>query len=293
MRLTFLQVLFKSYLTTEWYLQSNIEEEILMDIKKSETYKKLVSDMQNKYPIYQDAPSNTKVDLWAPVVNSKMICNEINLYTYWQGFKYAERTPKIKYLLVAQDAGNVLFRNDTTGLNNYLEMNRTNIPPQYKQEANFGTGHNLIELFKILNRDIMTLNNDVFFTNFCLGYRSGLKGGNMTKKLMMNDAVEFKKLCDILEPENILCLGKLTFVCVYEALTGKKYKNIRNNYNQFIANHENIKARCGEVEARIYPLAHCGGMGTANRNRRLSKKIDPLYYQKQDWERIARENKNS
>ena len=118
-----------------------------MDIKKSEAYKQLVSDMQKKYPIIdKSVSSEAAVDLWVPFVNGEMICHEINLYTYWQGFKYAEKTPKIKYLLVAQDTGNVIFREDSRGLKNYLEMNRTNkwIAPKYKQEANSGTGHNLI-----------------------------------------------------------------------------------------------------------------------------------------------------
>ena len=78
---------------------------------------------------------------------------------------------------------------------------------------------------------------------------------------------------------------------MYEELTNKKYENVDHDYNQFLVNHENITANCGDIEAKIYPLAHCGGMGTANRNRNLPKQNDPLYYQKQDWERIARENK--
>ena len=264
-----------------------------MNNKKSEAYKKLVYDMQKKYPKYDLFNHNDNLPLWAPYVkiNNEMVCvcNEINLYSYWQGFHYAEKTPKIKYLLVAQDAGNVLFREDSRGLNDYLEMNRTGkwIAPKYKQDANFGTGHNLIELFRVLGRDIMQLNDDLFFTNFCLGYRSGKKGGDMTAKLMMNDAAEFKRLCDILEPENILCLGRITFECVYEALTGKKYDGIGNDYNQFLSDHKDIIARCGEVDAKIYPLAHCGSMGIANRNRGLPKQEDSLYYQKQDWKKIV------
>ena len=38
---------------------------------------------------------NVKLPLWAPYVkvnNEEVcVCNEINLYTYWQGFNYAEK----------------------------------------------------------------------------------------------------------------------------------------------------------------------------------------------------------
>ena len=63
---------------------------------------------------------------------------------------------------------------------------------------------------------------DLYSTNLCLGYRAGKEGGGMTKTLMMKDSGFFKELCDILEPENILCLGQLTFKCVYETLIGEK-----------------------------------------------------------------------
>ena len=51
-------------------------------------------------------------------------------------------------------------------------------------------------------------------------------------------------------------------------------------------NHEEIFAQCGNVESEIFPLAHCGYMGTMNRNKNLPKKDDKLFYQKQDWKKI-------
>ena len=64
-----------------------------MNSVKSTAYKNLVAEMQNKYPLYD---KNSDAELFAPVVNNENICKEINLYTYWQGFGCAERTPKIK-----------------------------------------------------------------------------------------------------------------------------------------------------------------------------------------------------
>ena len=39
------------------------------------------------------------------LTDSDNLCEEINLYTYWQGVNYAKKAPPITYLLVAQDWG--------------------------------------------------------------------------------------------------------------------------------------------------------------------------------------------
>ena len=215
--------------------------------------------------------------LWAPVVNKEIICQEINLYTYWQGFGYAKNTPKIKYLLVAQDWGN-LFRRDPKDNQGFLKMNKTGewIAPYSEIPKRNGTDTNLIKFFEILGYDLTKRHDDLFFTNFCLGYRSGNETGGMTKEILMNDSAEFKRLCEILEPENILCLGKITFEAVVEALTGDAI-NINEKYGDFIDKNPFFPAECGEIESKIFPLAHCGVMGSFN--RRFEKQL-------QDWERI-------
>ena len=268
-----------------------------MDIKKSEAYKNLVLEMQLRYPIYQKkALADNKVKLYSPHFNDEMICHEINVYTYCQGLDYAVKTPKIKYLLVAQDFGSLLKH----GISYIEKIKRINagdksipyIDDEFLKSSN--TTKNLIPLFNILGYDITKRYDELFFTNFCLGYRGGNNGngGGMTKKLMMSSADLFKRLCEILEPESILCLGRVTFECVYKALTGTKY-SIKTNYRDFLENHSEISVSYGNVQSFIYPLAHCGKMGTIDRNHGLPKQSDPLYYQKQDWARIARENKNS
>lgn len=223
------------------------------------------------------------VELFRPSVNGKNICEEINLYTYWQGFGYAKNTPHIKYLLVAQDFGNIF---DSSNDRIKRINNGEDIP--YFETTESVTDNNLIKLFEILGYDITKRHGDLFFTNFCLGYRSGKEVGGMTKEMLMHDSAEFKKLCDILEPENILCLGKITFEAVYESLTEQKY-SVKGSYNEFLENHENFVAQCGGVESKIFPLAHCGYMGTMNRNKNLPKQNDVLYYQKQDWKKILEE----
>ena len=223
------------------------------------------------------------VALFAPTIDGVNICNEINLYTYWQGFGYAKRTPKIKYLLVAQDWGNLIRATDEFK-DAVAKMNAGGdwcIPLEIA-----GMNKNLYELFNILDRDITKPCADVFFTNFCLGYRLGNEGGGMTKKLMMRDADLFRELCEILEPENILCLGQITSEAVYEALTGESSQTMygdAKNYNDFLDNQPQMVLQYGansELTSNFYPLAHCGGMGTANR---------PFEEQCNDWAKITDE----
>ncbi len=121
---------------------------------------------------------NDVLALFAPVVNGINICDEINLYTYWQGFDYAERMPKIKYLLVAQDWGN-FFNADAEPFKAAVEKMNAGEKIFYPFSLKSTTDKNLIELFKILDRDITKPCDDVFFTNFCLGYRLGNEGGGM------------------------------------------------------------------------------------------------------------------
>ena len=234
------------------------------------------------------------IKLFAPIFDGENICHEINMYTYWQGLGYAEKTPKIKYLLVAQDWGNLNLSQDF--IDKIKKWNDGDRSPLYSAKPmGNGTDGNLFELFEILGYDLSRRCDELFFTNFCLGYRSAdaKAVGGMTKELMMKDAKEFKRLCEILEPENILCLGRLTSECAYEVLTGKSFGTIYNgakNYNDFLIDHVDITVKCGEKVARLYPLAHCGYMGSMTRRKGMPKQSDPLHYQKQDWERIAQDN---
>ena len=297
--------------------------------QKSEAYKKLVNLMKETYPKfdYSFDPLDSRLSdkFWAPYVkiNNKMtcICEEINLWTYWQGLGYAEKVPKIKYLLVGQDYGGI-FPSDNNTNNKKISKIKSGIIEHNKRisEINAGnkslsyfdttenpTNRNLMELFKVLGyNDIITRHDDLFFTNFCLAYKTGSGTGSVPNEIMEKSAPLFKDLCNILEPENILCLGQQVFECVYETLTEKKASTLtfyNRSYNTFIENHADIKVNCGNVETRIYPLAHCGTYGTMNRNyvktviNKYGKKkkiYEPdtkdLGKQKQDWTRIAQDN---
>ena len=75
-----------------------------MNEKKSAAYCKLIENIKNKYrknPIYT---KNLTLG-WCDLRQGEDLCQEINLWTYWQGRDYAKKTPHIKYMLIGQDFG--------------------------------------------------------------------------------------------------------------------------------------------------------------------------------------------
>ena len=101
-----------------------------------------------------------------------------------------------------------------------------------------------------------------------------------------------KRLAEIIEPETIICLGKNTFEGVMYALTGKM-ERVRG-FNRFLdsgENHRTVNLPSGKP-VRVYAVAHCGTIGTMNRNR--GKKAEDgsalssrdITVQIQDWQRI-------
>lgn len=75
-----------------------------MDERKSRRYVELVEKVKQKYrnhPVCTD-----KLELgWCDLLPGEDLCQEINLWTYWQGWGYAAHTPNIKYMLIGQDFG--------------------------------------------------------------------------------------------------------------------------------------------------------------------------------------------
>lgn len=91
----------------------------------------------------------------------------------------------------------------------------------------------------------------------------------------------------IIHPRVLLCLGKDTFRCTLRALGLQRLPVIRN-YNRFIESSENsVQIHLGDDETTfVFALAHCGVMGTLNRNRGTSEKAS-LNKQIQDWSKIT------
>lgn len=246
-------------------------------MNKGEAYTNLVQASQNRYQ-----EQIVGASFLIPLDEVFGICREINLYTYWQGLGYAKGTPEIKYLLVGQDWGDpayapASFWDRIRAINGEQEQRYID---EQGGDTVFRTDKNLIELFRQLGYgegDVPSIAqkrySELFFTNFCLGYRRQGNSGGMKKKFMKKDTESFQKLCTILQPKNILCLGRLTFDCVYKALVNggrKPYKG----YLKYIGEHSAMNADAAYGGGRIYPLAHCGGLGTKNR---------PLALQIEDW----------
>lgn len=146
------------------------------------------------------------------------------------------------------------------------------------------TDANLAKLFSELGYDITQACPDLFFTNFVLGYRNkGLSGGNK-KAWAKQDKGYFKELADLIAPKVILCLGRSTFEGVLSAFNVTLSSRIKD-YNAFIESPINpvaVSLENGNT-AYVFALAHCGAMGTLNRN---SKKNADLGKQLDDWQRI-------
>ena len=92
-----------------------------------------------------------------------------------------------------------------------------------------------------------------------MGYRRDKYSGNMTRKILANDAAEIKSLIDIIEPENIICLGLDTSVVVIRTLIDKKFSC--NRVSELIGTGEPYIYG----ETYIYPVAHPGYCGTSTR----------------------------
>lgn len=207
-------------------------------------------------------------------------CQEINLWTYWQGRGCLDA----KIMLVGQDWGSPWDASEENVMRKIKAAN-CGIDYNYMVGNESTTDKNLIKLFKRIDYDITKPQHDLFFTNFILGYRNhGLSGGYSTA-WQKHDKGYFRELAGIIEPRVILCLGRSTFEGVLSAFD---IRQKISNYNDFIessANPVSVTLENGDT-AYIFALAHCGAMGTLNRNRGRDVSATSLDIQKQDWARI-------
>lgn len=210
--------------------------------------------------------------------------DEINLWSYWQG---GEDHLDADILLVGQDWGHLnpddgqivsALKSGTYQKENFCYMkNNTSI-----------TDLNLCRFFDQLGFNIQKDYNScekLFFTNLVLCYREDEKISGGMKSSWVNQCTEyFRELVEIIQPKVILCLGRSVFEGVLKAGIPERLLEGKN-YNQIIENGP-IRTRFGqEIETMVFPLAHCGSLGTMNRNRG-GEINDPLDLQKKDWEKV-------
>ena len=209
---------------------------------------------------------------------------EINLWTHWEGGK---NNLNAKILLLGQDWGCYEGQKAIENIknnNHYMKNNRC------------VTNLNLVELFKQLGYDIendvaepgkqMT---DLFFSNLVLCYRNKGFSGGFKDKWISNCGEYLRELVEIIEPEVILCLGRKTFEGTLKAFhfDVPKVEKGKSGYSKLIAGDQNpfsITYGAEKREVKIFALAHCGTMGTNNRNYGTGE--SGLTLQLKDWKKI-------
>lgn len=228
-------------------------------------------------------------------------CKEINLWSYWQGFGYAEKTPEIDILLVGQDWGNPFRKNPPKTIANIQKINKEmllgQVTTQYLDDVNMKsrdaqTDKNLITLFNAIGYPDIDKKRyeQLFFANFSLGYRSnGSNSGGMTITQLMTDRDLFIDLCDILQPKKIICLGKITYKAVIKTLGKLNIDSME--YSELLDNGQNKETidRSSYI-TNVYGMAHCGYFGTRNRGDIPGSKTREAVLIKQidDWKRIIK-----
>ena len=207
-------------------------------------------------------------------------CEEINLWTYWQGRGNLDA----QIMLVGQDWGCPWDANSSSTMKQ-IQLANQGLKYDYLHNNPSVTDNRLKRLFQEIGyEDIRKPNSDLFFTNFILGYRNKGTSGGFKSEWVEHDKGHFKELADIIAPKVILCLGRATFEGVISAFDVTIPAHIKD-YNSFIESAGNpvaVTLKNGET-AYLFALAHCGAMGTLNRN---GKKSTDLGKQLDDWRRI-------
>ena len=250
----------------------------LIAADKEKAYRALISDVKGFYEAQAKLHENEPVYLtWCDS------CKEINLWTYWQGRGNLDA----RIMLVGQDWGcpadaseqyMAQFRAINQGKNLSYGLDGSSI-----------TDENLIALFSSIEYDISSgkpWNPDLFFTNFVLGYRNKGSSGKFNSRWLKENRDFFFRLANIIEPEVMICLGRQAF---YGVMMAFDHKIKIGGYNAFITGADNpvrITLSSGKA-VYVFAEAHCGAMGTLNRNRlQDADGLAGIELQKKDWSRI-------
>lgn len=249
----------------------------MMELTKQERYAQLIANVKSSYPAYADEARSQPLSLyWCEA------CEEINLWTYWQGRGNFDAD----IMLVGQDWGSPWDESAKTTMEQ-ISLANQNQGYDYLHNNPSITDQRLISLFREIGLEVRYPCDGVFFTNFILGYRNKGISGGFRNAWVEHDREYFRELTNIVEPKVILCLARATFEGVLSAFDVKLKPTI-GNYNKFIESSRNpIKVKLDNGrEVYIFALAHCGALGTLNRNRGKDKPEDILAYQKDDWKKI-------
>lgn len=237
-------------------------------MSKNDQYRELVSDICTAY---QSGQRELK---WCEE------CEEVNLWNYWQGREHLDA----RIMLVGQDWGCPWDAGAAAVMRNVQAMKQGQ-SVSYMQDNENPTDRNLIELFRSIGFDILEDDPRLFFTNFVMGYRSKGTSGNFKRSWALEDAEYFRRLVEIIRPRILLCLGKDTLKSVLACFGGTVPNKM--SYNRIIESENNpaVVRLSDGTPVYVFALAHCGVMGTLNRNRGSADKRS-LNRQKNDWARV-------
>lgn len=186
--------------------------------------------------------------------------NQINLWTYWQGYQLYDIDEKgVDILLVGQDWG-APYREGNRAVLESIRDIQNDVAGAFYGPTQSPTDKRLAKMFTAFGKiDINSINPGMrlFFTNYSLGYRSGSETGDMTKTIMKLDSELFDDLVEAIKPKIIICLGMIT----YEMVVGSCVKDFSK------------KLQAGEPCKGFYPknngipvygVAHPGSRGLQN-----------------------------
>lgn len=247
--------------------------------EKTELYNKLVTDIQ-ACPKLSDC--NNSKSPKAIQLEKCPFCNEVNLWSYWQG---GINNLDADILLVGQDWGNFDDKNYNEIIRSITASeDDSNSTTHYPYEKN-PTDKNLCRLFDVLGDsfNIKEYNNPkVFFSNFVLCYRKNTRiSGGFRQRWARNCSEYFLRLVSIIQPKVIICLGRSVFDAVIKAFGEKPPKG---DYNSTISNDARTLSLNG-TSYTVFPMAHCGVFGTNNRKDPKTG-CSGMEQQMKDWKRI-------
>lgn len=261
----------------------------------SREYRELVEKVSKEWESIHPEKEKPEMKWYAP-------CKEINLWTYWQG----RGVEKVDILVVGQDWGNPCQEKRATKLliDNITKINNGKLDANclYGINSPYATDRNLKMLLQelkcgdeVIYPDIFKNRyNNLFFTNFCLGYRTGKESGGMTKEVMLRDESYFKELINILNPKIIICLGKDTYECVVQTLDGTPlYISTTDYWNRLNIFQNRVETKDGTI---IYGMGHCGSFGMNINRKMFDKKVFPELsslsgkeLMKRDWQAVNKD----
>lgn len=238
--------------------------------------------------VYDKLDRNTDQDFF---VNNPEFARleEHNLWTYWQG--RGVRHPKI--VVVGQDWGSVeqskkyfeyIKTHPEAKVVSYVQVKETN-PKMKKRE--FTTDSELQKFFGKKYLDYPEICSypyeELYFTNLIPGFRNGTssigKSADVQKEITEDILNDFKQLFEILQPEFVISLGRLVSESIDKAYNGAESVIAKaDNFNAFLQEElyadepKPVVLNFGNgKQAKMFALAHMGGLGKSNRTRFFQK----------------------